>query len=254
VDAAGRWVVVELKAGTLYREVISQGIDYAACIRRLPPERLYQIVNSYQSSPGQVSADSTLDESSLAMDDGPREVSVIVVGTGIEAGLERISAYLSDFGVPIRALSFQVLAINDGQRLLVREVWEAESVPAPPTAEAEARLDQLLAEAERGGVASAVRQLYQTASRLGLYVRPYRFSIMFTPPHHHGRTLFTLWPRDKRFWAGSDAYAEFWPVTVTRTRELFGDGGWRELTDQAADAYSRGLEELFASLDQPEEV
>ena len=187
------------------------------------------------------------------MDDGPREVSVIVVGTGIEPGLERISGYLSDFGVPIRALSFQVLALNDGQRLLVREVSEAESAPAPPTAEAEAKLGQLLADAEKIGAGSAVHRLHQTASRWQLYVRPYKFSIMFTPPRHRGRMLFTVWPRDKRFWAASDVYAEFWPVTVTRARELLGENGWRALTDEAADAYCRGLDELFTSLDQPQE-
>src|SRR5438105_9743881 len=101
VDAAGRWVIVELKAGTLYRAVIAQGIDYAACIRGLPPEKLREIVDGYRIKRGRIPADPTLDESSLAMDDGPREVSVIVVGTGIEPGLERISGYLSDFGVPI---------------------------------------------------------------------------------------------------------------------------------------------------------
>jgi len=39
-DTRGRWVVIEIKAGFLYREVIAQALDYVASVEAVPPETL----------------------------------------------------------------------------------------------------------------------------------------------------------------------------------------------------------------------
>lgn len=43
VDPQGRWVVIELKAGRLYRETIAQALDYAAALEALSDEMLRQL-------------------------------------------------------------------------------------------------------------------------------------------------------------------------------------------------------------------
>src|SRR5688500_4648047 len=45
LDPQGRWVVIEVKPGTLYREVIAQALDYASCIATMPSSDLLRKVN-----------------------------------------------------------------------------------------------------------------------------------------------------------------------------------------------------------------
>jgi RecB family endonuclease NucS len=47
VDPAGRWVVIEIKAGTLYRETVAQALDYVASLKALPVDRLRNATNAY---------------------------------------------------------------------------------------------------------------------------------------------------------------------------------------------------------------
>jgi hypothetical protein len=97
--------VIEIKAGSLYRETIAQALDYATALADLDPSALRALTTAYQMTHG---GEELLD-SQLGL---PREVVVIVVGTDTDAGLDRLSAYLSRFGVPIRAVAFQVLAVE----------------------------------------------------------------------------------------------------------------------------------------------
>ena len=40
LDPQGRWVVIEIKAGTVYRGTVTQALDYASCIATMPQPEL----------------------------------------------------------------------------------------------------------------------------------------------------------------------------------------------------------------------
>jgi RecB family endonuclease NucS len=44
VDPQERWIVVEVKRGKLYRDVLTQALDYASSISTMPHEKLLEIV------------------------------------------------------------------------------------------------------------------------------------------------------------------------------------------------------------------
>jgi len=52
LDTQGRWVVIEVKRGTIYRDAIAQILDYAASIRELAGAELRKKIVSYLSSRG----------------------------------------------------------------------------------------------------------------------------------------------------------------------------------------------------------
>jgi hypothetical protein len=78
IDPSGRWMVVEIKAGRLYRDVLTQALDYVALIHKLPAERLQSITEEYLTrhpTPG------AIDRLSAALageaDTVPREVAAV---------------------------------------------------------------------------------------------------------------------------------------------------------------------------------
>ena len=53
VDTQERWIVVEVKRAKLYRDVLTQALDYASSISTMPHERLAEIVNAYAARQGE---------------------------------------------------------------------------------------------------------------------------------------------------------------------------------------------------------
>ena len=47
LDPLGRWVVIELKAGSVRRDTIAQVIDYSACIAEMPYQQLREKASEY---------------------------------------------------------------------------------------------------------------------------------------------------------------------------------------------------------------
>ena len=99
LDPQGRWVLIEIKRERLRREVIAQAIDYASCLHAVDPAWLRDQCDAYLRTKGAahtltallVQRGRTLD----AEDDG-REVVIYLVGTGLDAGLERMVGYLAE--------------------------------------------------------------------------------------------------------------------------------------------------------------
>jgi Holliday junction resolvase-like predicted endonuclease len=240
-DPAGRWVVVEIKAGALRRETVAQALDYAATIQTLAVDSLQQLLNIKASKQVNPSSPST----AIQIDDPPRDVKVIVVGTERDPTLQRVTDYLAAFGVPVRAVTFEVFDIG-GARVLLREVVEADEVERSTPPDPEPRIRAILDRADTAGVGPAARILHEQAIALGLFARPYKNSIMYTPPSHRNRALFSVWPkRGRSFWAGVEPYAEFFPITRQRAKALLGDQGWRDLNNETAREYSIGLRTLL---------
>ncbi len=83
IDTQGRWVVIEIKKGTLYRETIAQVLDYASCIATISEEELRSKLDIYLGH-RDTSLDVVLDQRDAltALDTEQRDLAMIIVGTG----------------------------------------------------------------------------------------------------------------------------------------------------------------------------
>lgn len=254
VDPQDRWAVIEVKRGALRREAITQAIDYAALIEALPSAQLHDKLKPYLASRnlklGHLFAD-------RARDGQPpfREVLLFIVGTGRGSGVERMSAFLAQRGIPITAITFDVFDAPDGSRTLAREISEAET--PPPSARQSRKLSVLAVRelAKNTGVGPLVGRVLDTARDLQLYLRPCPTSVMITPPSNHTRMLFTVWGQGNggqvRMYVGHSPFAEYFPVTERTVARYLGEEGWRSLDKREIGAFSTGLRKLMARIDPP---
>ncbi len=246
VDPAGRWVVIEIKAGALYRETIAQALDYASSLAALSEDRLRSEVGDYLCRTGALDTTQTLDQLfELGADTGAREIGVMVVGTGTDPALERVARYLTEtYGVPIRAVAFEVLDLGEGQQLLLREVTESDELPE--AARSPSSVASVLEIADGVGAGQAMRTVLEAAERNGLYARAYKRSVMITPPSNKTRMLFTMWAqRGGNLYSSGEAFSEFFPLTEAVVREAIGPDGWRSLDEDTAEGIAAGLDELL---------
>jgi Holliday junction resolvase-like predicted endonuclease len=263
VDPQGRWAVIEIKRGAVYRDTLAQALDYAACISAMPHELLAEKVNEYlrARSPEEPADLETLLSGRAGAADGQddsREVRVFLVGTGRDPGLDRLVDFLSGIhGVPISVVSFEVYEVADGQRVLVRELTESEAGPPGPAVSALPTTEEICSRADRGGIGAQFRAILETARRHELYPRPFKRSLMFAPPSNHTRSLFTIWadppgPGQMWMWLGPEAFAQFYPVTEQDVVGQLGNGGWRRLQPADLTAFVAGLDRLFQMVNEPQ--
>lgn len=247
IDPAGRWVVVEIKAGKLGREVIAQALDYAASVSALPDDDLRAHVSGYLAQHPVADADGFLNAIFNTPTTEPRDVYIIVAGTGRDPSLDRLAHYLADrYDVPVRAVTFEVLALSDGSRILVREV--AETVGPPPSPGP--GVDDVVAKADAVGLGGPFRTLIAAARRHDLYLHPYKYSIMVTPQAHHGRMLFTMWAKPggsdaQPFYLSAEAFNEFFGFEEDDVRAALGADSYHALDEAVAERVSQGLDRLF---------
>ena len=112
IDWQGRWVVIELKKGRLYRDALAQALDYASSIAQMDGEDLESLLRPGLAAFGDAEDLSQTVRRQLEGEAGPREVAVLLAGVGVDAGLERIVAHLGGtYGVPITIVSFEVFEL-----------------------------------------------------------------------------------------------------------------------------------------------
>jgi hypothetical protein len=255
VDPAGRWAVIEIKAGTLYRETVAQVLDYVALLKTLPVDRLRDATNAYlEAHPSELARERL--EQALTDDDSEpaeRDVIALIVGTGRDPGVERLIKLVPN--VSIRAVTFEVFDAGDGDQIMLRDTTELGEEPAAPKPSVEDRLSGVLARAGQHGHRELFERFMDAANRQGLAIRPYKKSLMFTPPTNRTRTLFVIWTRPGAAHLDlvSSAFEEFFPtLTAENVQEHLGPDGQRPLEADTAERFLSGLDELFAEL--PEET
>ena len=248
---SGRWIVVEIKAGRLYRDVITQALDYVASIRNLSTKRLESLAEGYLAQHPNSGGAERLSQALRSEDDtSPREVTAIVVGTARDPGLERLLDFLAtDHGIAIEAVTFEVFEPANGDMILVREVPETLPEPGSEPVPTSQRMQAVLAHAESVGQRGPLAELVAAADRVGLYARPYVASVMFTPPTNKTRMLFTVWPDTSglRMWVSADTFEEFFPeISADEARRQLGPDGEERLLDQTSTRkFVAGLERLL---------
>ena len=134
IDSAGDLVVIELKRDRTPREITAQLLDYGSWVDGLSHARVTSIADRYLTEKGfeqtfrdhfEASVPETLNN----------DHRLLVVGSQIDAGTERIVKYLSDkHGVDINAATFQYFLASGGAQFLAR-VFLIE----PSTAEIQSR-------------------------------------------------------------------------------------------------------------------
>jgi hypothetical protein len=249
VDQQGRLVVVEIKRATLIRDTIAQAIDYASVVSAWSSEEVRSLVTDdvkaqHPNHPGVAAVfESSADESTP-------DVEIVIVGCGVDSSVDRMLDFLSSrFSVPIRAVTFDVFTLADGQRVLVRDEREQEVEPIS-SSRAGYSLQTVIEKA--GGADSPggrrMQAIIDAASRNGLYPRAYKYSVMLTPPTMKTRYLGTVWRVNRQqivMTYSADAFAEFFPVDAASVRGILGDERIDFMSDEQAVEWGTRLDRLF---------
>tara|TARA_E500000318_G_scaffold1676_3_gene2211 strand:+ start:53505 stop:54527 length:1023 start_codon:yes stop_codon:yes gene_type:complete len=233
IDRNGQWVLIEIKRDRLRREVIAQAIDYASCLQRLSPDELVEQSNTYLETRGTNLKD-LLSARDASIDDLSEGVDPVIylVGTSIDANLERMVDYLSErAGLEIRVITFTAYRSSSGETLLAREIHEQTSVQTKPTSgqSKATSIEDLLATARTTGTEEALNLCLRVGEQLGLHLRPYKTSAMFAPPANKTRCLFTIWVGDKhvvdsnaKLWISHDSLELFYGYSKAEIEKRFG--------------------------------
>lgn len=234
VDPQGRWVLIEIKRGSLHRETAAQALDYASCIGSMPYGSLLDALIEKWKERGNDPAALTdilrtrgADEPS---ENSRRDISIMLVGTGISQGLDRMVGYLADrHDIPIELISFQVFALPDGQQVMVRELKDADFVASSSESSAgtSRSVEGIARMAAASGVGEAFEAVRELARKHGLYARAYKKCVMYTPPQNRTRCLFAAWSDHVVYgpmtlYVYSRAFAEFFDVSEEQALSTLG--------------------------------
>ena len=263
IDAGGDLVVVELKRDRTPREVIAQVLDYGSWVANLSHARVASIAQAYLGEEGFEQA-----FRERLSRDVPETLNgdhrLLVVGSQIDDGTERIIQYLSDkHGVNINAATFQYFRASDGAEFLAR-VFLIEPAAAELRSRVKGTSKRLpnLTHDELEGLAEAagVHELYGHAvSGFGIVLRRHttRHSIVFTAPLDGSRkAIISLWPDESHTADGlkyqlyKRRFAAFAGLTEADVEELApaSRGHWAYVPDdpdfEGFEGYIRTCEEI----------
>ena len=252
LDPAGRLIIVEIKRGTLYRETVAQGLDYAECINSLSSADLEEKCNSYLVR-SKTTLRNFLEERDALdqLEGGNRSVLLYVVGTGKTSRLERLAQFLEK-SIPIFLVVFDLYATENGNHILLRELSDADGGQPVNKAMPDASLEALCKQADAAGTGKDFRRLSEVGCRIGLYPRLWKSSVMFAPQESKNRMIFTVWTRPVRkklkVYLSPDAIAEFYPIPLAEATAAIGAGAYHELSSEDVTKLVKTLTDLFSRL------
>ncbi len=222
IDTQDRWVVIEIKPERLDSFALTQALYYASSLARLSAEDLLNKIESHPrfSELGDAKQLSALVKRQLQGEDDAqgREITVLLVGAGVSAGLARMNEFLGRFGIPIGVVSFEVFELGGGPRLLMREVID-EQVDQPVHPRRQLRVGKIRDQAMEVGVEDPFDRFVTIAEDAGLAVQPQRASVRIAPQAN--RTRFLMYARPDKgsdggvlhIEVGPQAFAEFFHVS-----------------------------------------
>lgn len=255
LDPQGQWVVIELKAGTLRREVVAQVMDYASCIATMPFEKLSKGIDSYLANKNQSLSD-LLQERGLDSEEygDDRDVLMYIVGTDHEPGLERMTSFLGEkFEMPISVVTFDVFELENGEKILVREMIESEFETTQKIPKKKYTVDDVIKYANKFPTGENFHMLFDAAQDLQLYPRPWATSIMYTPPSNRRYTLFTVWTTPNKdgtlkVYVETPAFSSFYPITDETAQRFLGEPGYRSMNTDGVQEFIETLNALFNTI------
>ncbi|WP_321338756.1 endonuclease NucS [uncultured Cohaesibacter sp.] len=117
----GSLVLVELKRDKTPREVVAQALDYAAWVEKLDAEYIASTYARFR--PGRSLSADFLERFGQDLDEDTINEShqIVIVAAELDASSERIVSYLTDRGLAINVLFFQVF--DHGTEQLLSRAW-----------------------------------------------------------------------------------------------------------------------------------
>ena len=218
IDSQDRWVVIEIKPDLLYPGALTQALTYASSIARVGRDELEEKLRPGLGQFGDVNRLSDLVRRELDREGDTREVAVLLVGTGIDPGLERVNEFLGRFGVPISVVIREVVE-EPVPRRTPRRRFTVEAVRQLAAEECvEPQFDRFLRIARDAGLAV---QPHSTAVRIAPPAIRTRF-LMFASPREGGMTIST----------SAAALVEFFPsISEAEARQALGPESKMEFFD-----------------------
>jgi len=182
IDKRDRWVVIELKAGMLWSDAVTQALYYASSLAKLDAGELEEKLSrdNKLAAFGNEKDLSGKIRRHLKREGEEREIALMLVGAGLSAGVERMREFLGRFGIPIEIVSFEVFKPDKSPKLLIREVIEESDQPlrSKPKYTVEAVREL----ARKAGVVEQLDRFMKMAEQAGLAVQPQMTSIRIAPP------------------------------------------------------------------------
>lgn len=232
IDPQGRWVIVEIKRASNHRQDVGQALDYAASLSKEAPDQLRARLT--RALAGKPYRDEALERIATALEDdadGTRDVALLLVGVGAQPGTERIRDFLKEHGIDARIVSLGAHRDPQGRFVLWREEEEEEQ-PIASAQEArfsEDAMEHIRAQARQYGVIDEFDRWLDACQGAGLNARPYKYSVMITPPHHSNTYLMVGRPLKTgalRLNHGNARFAEWFPwISETQAEEVLGASG-----------------------------
>ena len=244
IDSQDRWVVIEVKPGILDSDALNQALYYASSLARLATDEFYGKLEGGFRHLGDEEALSARVRQVLHEEE-EREIALLLVGAGIHSGLARMNDYLGRFAVPIGVVSFDVFELEDGQKLLLREVTDEPR--RPPRLRRRFTVEKIRNLAVDAGVAEQFDRFVKMSEKAGLAVQPQGASVRIAPPANRKRFLMYAAPQARRrggsmgIWVGPEPFAEWFP-DINEDEAIaelgrYEDGGYlaaEELEDRLA--------------------
>ena len=248
LDPSGRCIVIEIKAGKLSHNVITQALYYAAQVDQYSFEDLASKVHDYPAAKKKNLRAMFLESGVEPGEFGENsEVMIYLVGTHRSPGLETMLDFMaSKYHVPITVVTFEVFQLANGQRVLLREISEADTAKSKPQ-KAAATEENVCALADQTGIGQEFRFILKESKKMGLHFRPYARSIMYTHPEHKTRMLFTTWAHQKplKAYIGHEAFMEYYEVTADQALAALGPSGYRKIDMDKATQLLSGISRLI---------
>ena len=121
IDKFGNTVIIEITRAELPRESLAQAIDYASDVAGWTVENLEEVCSEYTKKTLQEAFDETFPDVDLETVNFNSTQRIILVGFSIEASLERMIEWLSDFyEVNVNAMVMSYVRTKGGEELLTK--------------------------------------------------------------------------------------------------------------------------------------
>ena len=207
-------MVIEVKSGILDSGALNQALYYASSLARLDADDVCETLKGKLSQLGDEDALSARVRQLLEKEE-EREIALLLVGAGLHPGLERMNGFLGRFGIPVSVVSFEVFELDEGPKLLVREVIdEPVAAPRPKRRYTVGAIRNL---AVKAGVGEQFDHLVRISEEAGLPVQAQQASVRIAPPADKRRFLMYATPRADPnggalgIWVGPENFAEWFP-------------------------------------------
>jgi len=250
----GGLVVAELKRETVNIGTLAQALHYVLMLGAMDLDAVLKRLTLSEE------AKSTLTAS--YENDGTPDFSIMLIGTSRVPELDRATAFLSRQGlnVPVKIVTFTPFLDTEGRVFLVRDVEDHELEPSDLSGQQRrsrhAKVEWVQEMARVAGVGEVVESFIQTASDLGLRIRPWPKSLTIVPPFTRGRTLLYLGPKGAgqvHFGYSPENLTELYGADVATVRQRLGEN-WVNLSPEDAQGRIQEFASLMQGLQQSDEV